>query len=122
MAGKNILIAEDEQPLAKALEIKLKNVGFTTKVAFNGKEATEILNSENFDCLVLDLLMPDIDGFGVLENIKDKNLSMKVVVTSNLSQEEDKKKALELGADNYLVKSNTSLSQIVEEISKVLEN
>ncbi len=67
MPNKKILIGEDEKPMAKALELKLKSAGFDVKVAYNGEEILNLLKSEKFDLLFLDLVMPKIDGFGVFQ-------------------------------------------------------
>jgi len=117
MAAKRVLIAEDEHPLAHALELKLQHEGFETMLAGNGKEAVEILQNNSFDVLLLDLMMPVMDGFQVLQQIQ--GLSSKpttIFVLSNLSQQEDEEKVLSLGATKFFIKSNTSLGTIVEEI------
>lgn len=118
---KKILIAEDERPMAKALELKLTSSGFLAKAVFNGDEALEVLAKEKYDLLLLDLMMPKRDGFSVLQEIKDKKKDIAVIVTSNLSQEEDIKKAKSLGAVDYLVKSDTPITEVVERVKKVLK-
>jgi CheY-like chemotaxis protein len=117
---KKILVAEDEKPMANALKLKLESEGYQVVLAFNGKEAIEALESEKFDLLLLDLVMPEKTGFDVLEEIKSKNLSIPVIVLSNLAQEEDIGKAKKFGVINYFVKSNTSLSEISEHIKKII--
>jgi DNA-binding response OmpR family regulator len=117
---KKILIAEDEKPMAKALELKLNNSGFEAKAVFNGVEAVAELEKTNYDLVLLDIMMPKKDGFGVLEDIKAKKIKTKVIVATNLSQENDIKKAKELGAIDYFVKSDTPISQVVKNVQKVL--
>ncbi|PIR93812.1 response regulator [Candidatus Falkowbacteria bacterium CG10_big_fil_rev_8_21_14_0_10_39_11] len=114
--SKKILIVEDEKPMAKALELKLTSEGFEVEIAADGVKAIELLESGAFDLMLLDLVMPGLDGFGVLQQIKDKNIKTNVIVSSNLGQEEDFKRAKDLGAVDYLVKSDTTLAQIVEKI------
>jgi DNA-binding response OmpR family regulator len=114
----NILIAEDERAIAKALNLKLNHEGFETKLVFNGREALDLLNEEKFDLLILDLIMPRLDGFGVLAEIKSKGLKVPVIVASNLSQAEDISKAKEMGAVDFFVKSDTPVAEIVEKIKK----
>ena len=111
-----ILVVEDEKPMAKALTLKLNHAGFEAKEAHNGEEALNILENEEFDLALLDLIMPRMDGFGVLEKIKEKGLKVKVIVTSNLGQKEDFERAKDMGAIDYFVKSDTSLSEIVDYI------
>ncbi len=119
--SKKILVAEDERPLAHALELKLTSVGFDVEVAFDGEEAIEKLSTGNFDAALLDLVMPRKDGFGVLTDLKQKKISIPVIVSSNLSQQEDFERAKKLGAKDYLVKANVSLTEIVDRIRKLLK-
>ena len=65
-------------------------------------------------------MMPIVDGWTVLEQIKDRNMSVKVIITSNLSQDEDITRAKSLGASDFLIKSNESLQDIVSEVERVL--
>ena len=113
-----ILIAEDERAIASALDLKLKHEGFETKVVFNGIDAVELIKEEKFDLLILDLIMPQLDGFGVLESLKEKGVKMPIIVASNLSQAEDINKAKDLGASDFFVKSDTPVAEIVEKIKK----
>ncbi|MCK9578125.1 response regulator [bacterium] len=118
--NKKILVAEDEKPLSKALEIKLGKEGFDVTVAQNGEEAISLLSKEDFDVLILDLIMPKKDGFSVLEFLKEKNKKVRIVVLSNLAQEEDFKKAKDLGAKSYFVKSNTPIIELVNYIKETI--
>lgn len=117
---KKILIAEDEKPLSKALQLKLTNEGFNVEIASNGQEALELLEKEPKDILVLDLVMPVLDGFGVLQSLKEKGSKMPIIVLSNLSQNEDIDKVNQLGATKFYIKSNTSLAELVEHIKELV--
>lgn len=116
---KKILICEDEKPIAKALMLKLNHEGFEAETVNDGEEALQLMQSKKFDLILLDLIMPRVDGFGVLTKMKELNITTPVVVTSNLGQEEDLKRAKDLGAINYFIKSNTSLQEIVDSIKKL---
>lgn len=118
---KKILIVDDEKPMARALQLKLDHNGFETKVVYQGTEALRELEKEKFHLVVLDLMMPNLDGFGVLKELQKRGSTVPVVVTSNLSQSEDEKRALALGAQQYFVKSNTPLSKIVDYVKKILK-
>ena len=120
-ASKKILIAEDEKPLAQVLTLKLERSGFDVRVAVNGQEALDVLAKEKFDLVLLDLVMPKVDGFGVLKELKKRGDATKVIVLSNLSQEEDAKKAKELGAQDFFIKSNTPIADIVEKVTALFE-
>jgi len=117
---KRILIAEDEKPMAKALQLKLNNMGFEAEIAGNGEEALEMLKNGNFDLLVLDLMMPKVDGFGVLTELKNQGSSLPVIVASNLSQPDDAKRARDLGARDFFVKSNTQIIEVIGQIKNIL--
>lgn len=119
---KKILIIDDERPVALALELKLKHAGFDTMSARNGEEGLEILEKEKFSLILLDLMMPKIDGFKVLETLKLREDKTPVMVLSNLGQMEDEIRAKKLGAVGFFVKSNTPLSSIVERLKEKLDN
>lgn len=116
---KKILIGEDEKPLAQVLTLKLKKAGFDARAVTNGQEVLDALAQERFDLVLLDLVMPKVDGFGVLEELKKRGDTTKVIVLSNLSQEEDAKKAKELGAQDFFIKSNTPIADIVEKVASL---
>lgn len=111
-----VLIAEDEKPLARALELKLQKEGIDTVVVSNGEAAEEELKKKIYDLAILDLVMPLMDGFDVLQKIQGKNIRTIILVVSNLSQDEDKLKVKDLGAKEFFVKSDTPLATLVEYI------
>ncbi|OGH14945.1 MAG: hypothetical protein A3H50_03655 [Candidatus Levybacteria bacterium RIFCSPLOWO2_02_FULL_37_10] len=118
--NKKILIIEDEKPAAKAMEIKLKKAGYEVKAVLNGDEGLKELEKGRYDLVILDILMPVIDGWSVLEKIKEKGIKVKVIIVSNLSQPEDKKRAMELGASDYMVKTDSTLANIVDRVQSFL--
>lgn len=113
-----VLVAEDDKFLIKVYESKLLKAGFDAKIAQDGVEALEMLKTFVPDVILLDLMMPNKDGFQVLTELKaDQKLKhIPVIVTSNLSQPEDKKKAMDLGAKDYIVKSDTPIQDIIEKL------
>lgn len=111
-----VLVVEDEKPISQVLEIKLTRNGIGVVVAYNGREAIEKLSENMFDFILLDLMMPEVDGFEVLQHMRDTQNTTPVCVTTNLSQEEDRVKAFELGAKEYIVKSDTPLATIVQKV------
>lgn len=120
---KYILISEDEPGYANVLENKLSSKGFKVGVARDGAETMIKLREEQPDLLVLDLMMPKKDGFSVLRDVRsDKDLGkIPVIIVSNLGQEVDKEKVLKMGAVDYFIKTNVSIYEIVEGISKHLK-
>ena len=115
-----ILIVEDERPLAHALEIKMAHEGFETIVASTGTEGLRAAQEDNFDVILLDLILPEIDGFTILEELKKSKKKPVIIVLSNLGQDEDKKRAKDLGVKDYLVKSNAPLSDIVKVVKAAI--
>lgn len=119
-AKKKILIIEDERPLAHALDLKMTHEGYTTVVATTGEEGLKQATATKFDLILLDLILPGVDGFTILEELKKKKLKPVVIILSNLGQDEDRKKAEEYGVKNYLVKSNVPLADIVKVVKAAL--
>ncbi len=116
-----ILVIEDEKAIARALELKLKKAGFDAKRVSNGKEGIDILEEEKYDLILLDLVMPIMDGFATLKELKKRNIKTPVIILSNLSQESDEKKARELGAKDFFIKSNTQISFIVDKVKQFID-
>lgn len=117
---KKILVIEDEKPLARALELKLVHEGFEVNTALNGELALEYLKKEKFSLIICDLILPKIDGFEILKFINSNKIKTPVIILTNLSQAEDEKRVLDLGASNFFIKSNTPIAKIVEHIKKMI--
>ena len=123
MTKNRILIAEDEEFLALALKDNLETEGYAVDVAGNGDEAMALLRKERPSLILLDLLMPKRDGFYVIEEIK-KNPEWKlipIVVLSNLGGDAEIKRAFEMGADDYFVKSQHPIEEVVEKVKNILQ-
>jgi DNA-binding response OmpR family regulator len=119
-SGKKILVVDDEKPLAKALALKLGHEGFEATTAADGEEALALLGKEKFDLMILDIMMPKVDGFGVMAELKKRGVAMPVIVSSNLSQGDDVKKLLTSGAVDYFVKSDVPIAEVVKRVEKIL--
>ena len=120
---KKILIVDDEPNIVMALEYTFKKNNFEVFIARDGQEALDILKIQLPDIILLDVMMPHVDGFATLEQIK-KNEQLKhckVVFLSAKNKESDIAKGLSLGADLYLTKPFT-IKKIVEQINQLLEN
>lgn len=118
-----ILIVEDDKFLRELLQSKLNKEDFSISVAENGEEGIKKVKEEQPNLVLLDLILPNIDGFEVLKRIKDDPAiaATKVIVLSNLGQKEDTDRALNLGAVDYLVKAHFTLDEIVKKAKKYLE-
>ena len=120
---KTILLVEDDSFLIDIYSTKFKEAGFEVSVAEDGEEALRKIQEEKPDLLLLDIVLPHIDGFEMLEKIKNQNLKgFKIVVLSNLGRKDDIDKGMRLGVDKYLVKAHLTPSEVVEEIETTLEN
>ena len=118
---KKILVAEDEEVLLNVLKDRFEAEGWEVITARDGEEAVVAIRKSRPDLVLLDLLMPKKDGFEVLKEIRGdpefKTLPI-IVVLSNLGSDEDIKKALALGANDYFVKTQHPMSEIVEKAKK----
>ncbi len=101
---KRILIIEDNRDLAFGLRSNLEMEGYAVRVADNGAEGLKQANVFTPDLVVLDLMLPEMDGFKVLESMRDSGLGMPVLILSARSEEIDKVRGLRLGADDYVTK------------------
>jgi DNA-binding response OmpR family regulator len=101
---KRILIAEDESRIASFLEKGLKAHGFTTYVVKDGEQAVDMLNSSNFDLVILDLGLPRKDGWTVLEELRGQGQDLPVIILTVIDNVKDKVKGFERGANDYVTK------------------
>jgi DNA-binding response OmpR family regulator len=113
---RTILIVEDEKALLEILKTNLEESGFKVLTTTNGVEGLEALKKHQVDLVLLDLLMPLMSGFDVLEEMGKKKIAVPVIVLSNLGQQEDVNKIKASGAKEYLIKSDTPISVVVEKI------
>jgi len=117
-----ILIVEDEEALRKVLQEKMEHSGFETFVAKDGDEAWDMAKNKNPDLILLDLVLPKRSGFDVLGLLK-QNSELKdipVIVLSNLAEDENLKKALAMGAEDYFVKAQHPINEVVEKVKNRL--
>jgi len=122
--GNKILIIEDDQFLLKVYTTKLTNEGFQIEVATNGKDGFDQTKTFKPELIILDIMMPQENGFDLLKRLKTNKATKKVpvIILSNLGQESDVQKGLDLGAVDYLVKTNYSINEVVDKIKKALNS
>ncbi len=118
MSRGKILFVDDDNFLRKVYQTELKEKGFEVSLAVDGEDGLQKVSEVQPDLIILDLIMPKKSGFEMLSDLKRfvETRSIPVIVLSNLAQSEDQKKALDLGAVDYLVKDNTTLDIIAEKI------
>jgi len=119
---KKVLMVEDDEMLVEIYQRKLLSEAYELIIARDGKEALEKTQKLKPNLVLLDLVMPEMDGFEALQKIKGdpETKDIKVVVASNLSQEDEKKKARDLGADDFIIKSNYDLTELTKKIESYL--
>ena len=117
---KKILIAEDDKMIGSMYQTKLEQEGFIVLTADNGAQCLELVIKEKPDLIMLDIIMPQLDGFSVLQELKKdpKTKNIPVIMLTNLGTDEDKSKGEKLGATDYLVKANLTPAQVSEIIKK----
>ncbi|HMB65358.1 MAG TPA: response regulator [Patescibacteria group bacterium] len=120
---QKILIAEDDKFISRAYGNGLQQAGFEVLIATDGVKAKEMIKKKKPDLILLDLIMPEKDGFDVLKEIKkdSKLKKIPVLILSNLGQDPDIEKGKELGAVDYLVKTDYSMSKVIDKIKSCLE-
>jgi len=120
---KKITVAEDDQFLSNAYRVKLTKEGYEVKMTADGEELIESLKTDKPDLIILDLLMPKKDGFEALKEIKEnpqwKNIP--VIIASNLGQTNDIDQGMKMGANDYIVKSDLSLEDLVQKIKDLIK-
>jgi DNA-binding response OmpR family regulator len=119
---KKILVIEDEATLQKALNDVLSQEGYDVSSALDGVRGLELATEEKPDLILLDIILPRMDGFEVLRKLKsDENTSnIPVIILTNLSDINDIQKALDLGATTYLVKADFHLEDILKKVKETL--
>ncbi len=122
-SSKAILIIEDDVFLSELMAKKLKDSGFKVIKAIDGQEGLEKAASLKPNLILLDLILPGMDGFEVLKRLKNNTNtdSIPVIILSNLGQREDIERGFDLGAQDYLVKAQFTPDEIVERVKKPLE-
>ncbi|MBU1292351.1 response regulator [Patescibacteria group bacterium] len=120
----SILVIEDDKFLRELLVRKLEGTGFNILIAVDGQEALKKVKEELPQLILLDLVLPSLDGYDILKQIKQDPQTSKipVIILSNLGQEEEVKKGLDLGANDYLIKAHFTPDEIIRKVKAVLKN
>ena len=120
---KKILVIEDDKFLRELIAQKLVKENFEISEAIDGEEGIKKIREEKPNLILLDLILPGIDGFEVLSQMKEDSTiaSIPVIILSNLGQKEDIEKGLKLGAIDYLIKAHFTPGEIIDKIKNVLK-
>ncbi|MFY9457693.1 MAG: response regulator [Candidatus Spechtbacterales bacterium] len=122
--SQKILLIEDDPFLSEIYVAKFKEAGFEMSHAADGSRGLQKIKDEHPDLLILDIVMPNIDGFEILRAIKDERETkdIPVVILSNLGEQEDVEKGLQLGAAAYIIKAHHTPTEIVAKVKAILIN
>jgi CheY-like chemotaxis protein len=126
MAAKNkkVLVVEDDITMREIVVAKLSSVGYKVVEADDGRKAVEMAITEKPDLILLDLMLPQIDGFGVLETIRKNSdpavAATKVIILSNLWSKDDIERTKKLSIEQFMVKAYHTTEDILEEVQKIL--
>ncbi|MEK7584766.1 MAG: response regulator [Patescibacteria group bacterium] len=120
---KKILIVEDEEMLSTMYKVKFENEGYEVFTASNGTDGLAVAVKHSLHLILLDIIMPKIDGFAVLKKLKEnaKTKSVPVILLTNLGQDEDISRGKELGAAGYLIKANNTPSEVVAKVKDFIK-
>ncbi len=123
--GKKILIIEDEHFIQELYVRALTKAGYNVEVCLDGQSGLAAAQSNKFDVILLDLMVPEITGIEILRTLKDKNLTprldSKIIITTNLEQREEVRADIESQADGYLIKADITPRQLVEFLADMPE-
>ncbi|WP_338749546.1 response regulator transcription factor [Bacillus sp. FJAT-52991] len=117
MKVEKILIVEDEPTISDLIQLNLRMVNYETSQVYNGRQALELIEKEQFDLILLDVMLPEIDGFSIIDKIKHRGIP--VIFLSAKSSITDKVKGLKMGADDYIVKPFESI-ELLARVETVL--
>ena len=119
---KTILVVEDDMAYANVYRRKLSKEGYDVVIEGNGDKVLGVVREKKPDLILLDLVMPGKNGFEVLQEIRSHKEfdSIKIIVASNLSQDIDIEKAKHAGADDYFIKSNVSVPEMIQKVKNTL--
>lgn len=117
----NVLVVEDNKTLSHAYKLILQKEGFNVRVAYNGQEGLDLAKISEPSLILLDILMPIMDGTSFLKKFKPaEHPDTKIIILSNLNEDGEVKKALELGAHQYILKASTSPQQLIEHVKQAV--
>ena len=121
--AKKILVVEDDKFLRELIAQKIMKEGYDVIEAVDGEKGAESIRKEKPDLVLLDLILPGIDGFEVLAKMKsDPSTSeIPVIILSNLGQKDDIEKGLEMGANDYMIKAHFTPAEIIEKVRSVIK-
>lgn len=121
MQDATILIAEDDAVLREVYTKKFTLSGYSIRTVQNGEEAVAEIEKEEPDILILDINMPVLDGFGVLEKYPKEQRKFPIIMLTNFGDDKNRERGEELGADDYFIKSEMTIRKLLEMVETLLK-
>jgi len=120
---KKVLLVEDDPMIVDMYKVRLEEEGFEVYVTDKGSEALKIAEKEKPEVVLLDIILPEIDGFAVLQLLKEdtKTKKIPVILLTNLGQESDRQKGMKLGAADYFVKAQFTPASVIAAVKKIIK-
>ncbi|MBI5765709.1 response regulator [Candidatus Falkowbacteria bacterium] len=117
-----VLLVEDDSMIVKMYKMRFEEEGYAVLVTDKGSEAIEIVEKEKPDIILLDVILPEVDGFTVLQRLKNdtKTKEIPILLLTNLGQESDKEKGLQMGAADYFIKAQHTPVEIIQKIKELI--
>lgn len=118
-----VLLVEDEAMIVDMYKLRLEEEGYEVLTTDKGSEALEMAKEQKPDIVLLDIMLPEIDGFTILQGLKDQSATKKipVLMLTNLGQESDQLKGQQLGAEGYFVKSQHTPAEVLNEVKRLIK-
>jgi len=123
MKKKKVLLAEDNQFILRSFRHIIAEHGYDIETVCDGSEVIDFVKKFQPDVLVLDLILPNMNGFDILKELRScqEFSTLPIIVATSLGQDEDKDKVMQLGATDYIIKPHTTVQELLEKIKQVLE-
>ena len=121
---KKILLIEDDPMIVEMYKMRLEDEGFEVLITDRGSEALELAAKQKPEAILLDIILPEVDGFSILQNLKANTdtKDIAVLLLTNLGQESDQEKGRQFGADDYFVKSQHTPADIIQKVNSIIIN
>ncbi len=119
--SKSILIVEDERFITELYTRALENAGYFVSSVYDGEQALKEINSNSYDIVLLDIMLPSLSGIEILKKLKENSatINTKIVITTNLDQKDEQKEAIESLADGYLIKAEVTPKELLAYINEL---
>jgi len=120
---RKILLVEDDSMIVEMYKLRFEEEGFEVTVTDKGTEAIKLAESLKPDIILLDIILPEVDGFNILQTLKSetKTKNLPILLLTNLAQESDRERAMAMGANDYYVKSQHTPSDVLQKVMELIK-